>query len=158
MTGFATASTSATIDWRTHFDRLADEADAQRAPGETILLWFAAEHSDFVRFNTGRIRQTGRVLDAILVDDYYVDLTLLRSELKLIQAEGSAAEYAGFQAMLSPDFTIWDPINSIIRVTYDTMRERHMFAHRITRPSVQYYETAESAEGKPRLKYVPNLD
>ncbi|WP_186216130.1 metallopeptidase TldD-related protein [Burkholderia gladioli] len=66
MTGFATASTSATIDWRTHFDRLADEADALRAPGETILLWFAAEHSDFVRFNTGRIRQTGRVLQGKL--------------------------------------------------------------------------------------------
>lgn len=66
MTGFATASTSATIDWRMHFDRLADEADALRAPGETILLWFAAEHSDFVRFNTGRIRQTGRVLQGKL--------------------------------------------------------------------------------------------
>jgi hypothetical protein len=103
-------------------------------------------------------RQTGRVLDALLVDDYHVDLTLLRSELKLIQAEGAATEYEGFQAMLSPDFTIWDPINSIIRVTYDTLRERDMFTHRITYPSVQYYETAESAEGKPRLKYVPNLD
>ena len=87
-------------------------------------------------------RQTGRELDAILVDDYYVDLTLLRSELKLMQM----------------DIPIWDPINSIIRVTYDTMREHHMFTHRITRPVVHYYETAESAEGKPRLKYVPNLD
>ncbi len=112
-------------------------------------------------------RESGRVLDALLLDNYNVDLALLRSELNLIRAEGTE-ENAAFQSMLSPDFSFWDPASSIIRVTYKTMREHGLFTHRIARPSVHFYETAESAGGSPRLvetsaayaqsTYVPNLD
>lgn len=112
-------------------------------------------------------RESGRVLDALLVDSYDVDLVLLRSELNLIKAEGTL-EDASFQAMISPDFVLLDPASSLIRSTYTTMRAHHLFTHRIARPSVQYYETAESAEGTPRLvsispayaqsTYVPDID
>ncbi|PCE30431.1 Zn-dependent protease [Burkholderia ubonensis subsp. mesacidophila] len=66
MTGFDTTTTALTLDWRTHFARLADEAERLKAPGETVLLWFAGETTDFVRFNEGRIRQTGRVVQGKL--------------------------------------------------------------------------------------------
>ena len=112
-------------------------------------------------------RETGRVLDALLLDGFDLDLVLLRSELNLIKAEGTL-EDAAFQAMFSPEFALWDPASSLIRTTYRTMREHSLFTHRIARPSVQYFETAESAEGTPRLiaasaayahrTYVPNLD
>jgi len=112
-------------------------------------------------------QESGRVLDALLLDAYDLDLVLLRSELALIKAEGSL-EDASFHAMLSEEFTLWDPASSLIRTTYNTMREHHLFTHRIARPSVHYFETAESAEGTPRLiatsaayahsTYVPNID
>lgn len=112
-------------------------------------------------------RDTGRVLDALLLDSYNLDLVLLRSELNIIRAEGTE-ENAALQAMLSPDFTLWDPISSLLRTTYSVLREHAMFTHRIARPSVHYYETAESGEGFHRLvetsaayaqsTYVPNLD
>ena len=68
MTGFDTVTTTTTtaLDWRTHFLRIADEAERLKAPGDTVLLWFAGETSDFVRFNEGRIRQTGRVVQGKL--------------------------------------------------------------------------------------------
>ncbi|AOJ72554.1 MULTISPECIES: metallopeptidase TldD-related protein [Burkholderia] len=69
MTDFAKpgrAAPIAPIDWHAHFARLADEAERLKQPGETVLLWFAGETSDFIRFNAGRIRQTGRVLQGKL--------------------------------------------------------------------------------------------
>ena len=61
MTGFDPMARRAGIDWHAHFTRLADEAQRLKAPAETVLLGFSSETSDFVRFNGGRIRQTGRV-------------------------------------------------------------------------------------------------
>ncbi|MGU7774985.1 metallopeptidase TldD-related protein [Burkholderia sp. MR1-5-21] len=61
MTGFDTTAQSGGIDWHAHFTRLADEAERLTTPTETVLLGFSGETSDFVRFNGGRIRQTGRV-------------------------------------------------------------------------------------------------
>ncbi|WP_257757663.1 metallopeptidase TldD-related protein [Burkholderia glumae] len=60
------ARRAGSIDWHGHFMRLADEADARRLADETILLWFAGEQSDFVRFNAARVRQTGRVVQGRL--------------------------------------------------------------------------------------------
>ncbi|KVE29957.1 Zn-dependent protease [Burkholderia singularis] len=62
MTDYLAQGQAAAIDWHAHFAQLADEAERLKQPGETVLLWFAGETSDFVRFNAGRIRQTGRVL------------------------------------------------------------------------------------------------
>lgn len=112
-------------------------------------------------------RSTGRVLDALLIDSYTIDFTLLRSEMNLILHEDTD-ENVAFQAMLAPDFAIWDPASSLVRVTYSTLREHQLFTHRVARPSVHYYETAESGEGTPLLvetsaayaqsTYVPNLN
>ena len=48
-------------DWHRHFSLLADEIDALLADGEVALTSLSAEDSDFVRFNAGKVRQTGRV-------------------------------------------------------------------------------------------------
>ncbi|AJX34808.1 metallopeptidase TldD-related protein [Burkholderia oklahomensis] len=66
MADFTKPGHAAPIDWHAHFARLADEAERLKRPGETVLLWFAGETSDFIRFNAGRIRQTGRVLQGKL--------------------------------------------------------------------------------------------
>ncbi|MCR4843362.1 MAG: hypothetical protein K5843_00035 [Bacteroidales bacterium] len=144
---------------------------AQKGWADTNLSVLAPEPAVDVRTELRSLlrqyRESGRVLDALLVDSYDVDLVLLRSELNLIKAEGTL-EDASFQAMISPDFVLLDPATTLIGATYATMREHHLFTHRIARPSVQYFETAESAEGLPRLisissayaqsTYVPNLD
>lgn len=112
-------------------------------------------------------RETGRALDALLIDRYDVPVAPLESELRLIRQEG-LEEDAAFNAMLSPVFAIWDPGSSLVRYTYNLLREQHLFAHRIARPEVFYYESAESREGTPLLvetsaeyaqrSYVPDFD
>lgn len=61
MTGFDPMAHRAGIDWHAHFTRLADDAQRLTTPTETVLLGFSGETSDFIRFNGGKIRQTGRV-------------------------------------------------------------------------------------------------
>lgn len=112
-------------------------------------------------------RETGRVLDALLIDRYDVSVAPLESELRLIRQEG-LEEDAAFNAMLSPVFAIWDPGSSLVRYTYNLLREQHLFAHHISRPEVFYYESAESREETPLLvetsaeyaqrTYVPDFD
>ena len=114
-----------------------------------------------------QFRNTGRALDALLIDSFTVDTAPLRSELALIR-HGGTAEDAAFKAMLSPDFVMLDPAASLIGTTYRLLRENHLFTHRIARPAVHYYEMAESGEGTPLLvettaayahsTYVPNLN
>lgn len=95
-------------------------------------------------------RETGRALDALLIDSYTVPIAPLESELRLIRQLGREEDSA-FQAMLSPSFTIWDPGSSLVRCTYRLLREKHLFTHRIARPEIFYYESAESREGTPLL-------
>lgn len=111
-------------------------------------------------------RTTGRVLDALLIDNFAIDMAPLQSELALIRKSATLEDEA-FVAMLSPDFRVMEPTSSIIGATYRLLRENHLFTHRIALPVVHYYETAESLEGTPILvettadyalsTYVPNL-
>ena len=49
------------IDWDRHFTALADEIIGLREPGEDILCSLSAEQSDFIRFNSAKVRQIGAV-------------------------------------------------------------------------------------------------
>ncbi|MBB5405646.1 MULTISPECIES: TldD/PmbA family protein [Paraburkholderia] len=49
------------IDWHARFMMLAGAIERLRRPGETVLSSFAGEQSDFIRFNAGKVRQSGRV-------------------------------------------------------------------------------------------------
>lgn len=57
-----------------HFEALASRVMDRLADGEDALLWFHGEQSDFVRFNRGRVRQPGSVMQAEL------QLRLLRGQ------------------------------------------------------------------------------
>ncbi len=67
---------------RDHFAALTDALVARLTGDEILLLSFAGEGSDFVRFNGGRVRQAGRV------DQAELDLDLVRGKR---HARGSVA-------------------------------------------------------------------
>lgn len=114
-----------------------------------------------------RYRETGRVLDALLIDRYGVPVVPLESELRLIRQEG-LDEDAALNAMIAPGFSIWEPGSTLLGYAYRLLRDRHLFAHHISRPEVSYYESVESREGTPILvetsadyaqrTYVPDFD
>ena len=49
------------FDWHPHFLSLVDEIENLRGADETTLCSLAAEQSDFIRFNLGKVRQIGSV-------------------------------------------------------------------------------------------------
>ena len=49
-----------------YFASVAQTVEQKLSNGEIALTLFAAEESDFIRFNAGKVRQTGRVLQAVL--------------------------------------------------------------------------------------------
>jgi predicted Zn-dependent protease len=49
------------FDWQGHFTLLADAIARMQVGSETTLSSFAAEQSDFIRFNSGKVRQIGSV-------------------------------------------------------------------------------------------------
>lgn len=98
-------------------------------------------------------RTTGRKLDVLIVDHYSFDLTYLESELALIRKEGTE-EDSSFDKMLSRDFRILEPQQALIRTTYELLRSRRLFTHRIARPALHYFETEESEQGLPVLVEV----
>lgn len=98
-------------------------------------------------------RATGESLDALLITDYAVNLAPLRSEIALIRAS-SADEDRAFSRMLSQDFVLLDPCQSLIEATYRLLRQENLFTHRIALPAVKYYETAESLTGETVLVEV----
>lgn len=54
-----------------YFNELAAAADRALAPGERHTMWFAAEATDFVRMNRGKVRQPGHVAQR------YLDIRLI---------------------------------------------------------------------------------
>lgn len=77
------SSDVAALGWQRHFALLADEIGRMRRTGETTLVWFSGEHSEFIRFNAGKVRQIGNVSQGTLT-------------LRLI--DGMRQAYASFTA------------------------------------------------------------
>lgn len=148
--------------WQAVFDR--------KGWADASLTVVAPEHALDIRTELRsvlrEIKASGRVLDALLVDDVTIDLAPLQSELARIGLEGTD-EDAAFHAMMAPGFALWNPVDALIKATYENLRAHSLFTHRIARPALHYYETAESAEGTPLLvetsaayaqsTYVPDL-
>ncbi|WP_144143544.1 TldD/PmbA family protein [Paraburkholderia sp. BCC1884] len=61
MSQFISSRAANPVDWQRHFMSLAEAIEAQRQGAETTLSSFAGEQSDFIRFNAGKVRQTGSV-------------------------------------------------------------------------------------------------
>jgi predicted Zn-dependent protease len=52
---------AASLDWNRHFLLLADAVERAQRGAEMTLMSFSAEQSDFIRFNSGKVRQIGQV-------------------------------------------------------------------------------------------------
>lgn len=128
--------------WENAFEQ-ADRPDA-------TLAVFTPEQAMDVRTQLRNIlRQysvNGLPLDALIIDDYHVDLSPLQSELSLIRRCGTEEDTA-FDKMLPASFRFFEPGEALINTTYGILRSENLFAHRIARPVVKYYETAESELG-----------
>lgn len=61
MNPFIASRATTSVDWQQHFTSLANAIESLQQDGETTLSSFAGEQSDFIRFNTGKVRQTGSV-------------------------------------------------------------------------------------------------
>ncbi len=79
-----------------YFQDLAATLDDTIAAGEIYTAWFAAEASDFVRFNRGKVRQPGSVVQR------YLDVDLIRdarhATMRLSLAGNLAADRAALTA------------------------------------------------------------
>ena len=89
----------------------------------------------------------GSPLDALIIDRYGVDMSLIQSELDLIRLSGTE-EDAALYRMLSARFRIYDPAEALIKATYNLLREENLFSHKIAKPVVKYYESEESDSGQ----------
>ncbi|MGF6569649.1 Predicted Zn-dependent protease or its inactivated homolog [Paraburkholderia fungorum] len=61
MSQLISSRAAASVDWQSYFNSLADAIERLQQSGETTLSSFAGEQSDFIRFNAGKVRQTGSV-------------------------------------------------------------------------------------------------
>ncbi|MFM0752100.1 metallopeptidase TldD-related protein [Paraburkholderia strydomiana] len=61
MSDFMSPRAAHAVDWQRHFTSLADAIERLQQRDETTLSSFAGEQSDFIRFNAGKVRQSGTV-------------------------------------------------------------------------------------------------
>ena len=104
--------------------------------------------------------------DALILDVYGIDLDQLQAELVSIRLSNTEEDLA-FGKILPTLFRIYDPAQAVIRSTYDLLRKEDLFAHRIDRPVLKYYESVQSNAGQVVLvettpsnvdsAYVPSL-
>ena len=79
-----------------YFQDLAATLDDTIAAGEIYTAWFAAEASDFVRFNRGKVRQPGSVVQR------YLDVDLIRDARHATMRLSLAGNLAADRAALPP--------------------------------------------------------
>ena len=89
----------------------------------------------------------GSPLDALIIDRYGVDMSLIQSELDLISL-GGTEEDAALYKLLSAHFHVYNPAEALIKATYNLLRDENLFSHRIAKPAVKYYESEESESGQ----------
>jgi predicted Zn-dependent protease len=61
MGEFISSRAATSVDWQRHFTSLAEAIEGLQQGSEITLSSFAGEQSDFIRFNAGKVRQTGSV-------------------------------------------------------------------------------------------------
>lgn len=79
-----------------------------------------------------------RPLDAVLVDDFSLDIDELRlqqAEMVSIMNESSLT----FGRMLSEDFDIYDTFEQAVTSLYAVLRQNNLFTHNISQPEIQYF-------------------
>ena len=92
----------------------------------------------------------GRQLDALLIDDYGVNIASLEAELADIRKEDSFQKLT-YARLLSEDFRFIDVMESLTGRCYDILRKDNLFTHNISYPSLTLYQTVAAPDGTDNL-------
>ena len=92
----------------------------------------------------------GRQLDALLIDDYGVNVAALEAELADIRKEDSFQKLT-YARLLSKDFRFIDVMESLTGRCYDILRKDNLFTHNISYPSLTLYQTVAAPDGTDNL-------
>lgn len=87
-----------------------------------------------------------RQLDALLIDDYGVNIAALQEELADIRKEDSFQKLT-YARLLSEDFRFVDVMETLTGRCYDILRGENLFTHNIFYPSITLYQTVASPDG-----------
>ena len=86
-------------------------------------------------------------LDAVLLDSFTADLEELYAEKEHIHRQITEEDMA-FDRILTPHFRFIEPNACLTDALYRLLREKNLFTHDISYPSVRYYETEENRDGE----------
>lgn len=92
----------------------------------------------------------GRQLDALLIDDYGVNIEALEAELADIRKEDSFQKLT-YARLLSKDFRFIDVMESLTGRCYDILRKENLFTHNISYPYITLYQSAAAPDGSGNL-------
>ena len=92
----------------------------------------------------------GRQLDALLIDDYGVNVAALEAELADIRKEDSFQKLT-YARLLSKDFRFIDVMESLTGRCYDILRKDNLCTHNISYPSLTLYQTVAAPDGTDNL-------
>lgn len=139
-------NTAASGAWEAVFNRFAGADASLEVLFTDQAVDIRTEFRDLLR----QYRSSGKSMDALILDSYSADPSLLESELSIIRLAGIEEDRV-FDNLLSPSFTVIDPLSTLVENTYRLLREEHLFTHRIALPAVKYYETEPAGDGEPIL-------
>ena len=86
-----------------------------------------------------------RPLDAVIVDDFSLDVDALRlqqAEMVSIMNESSLT----FGRMLSEDFEIYDTFEESVKSLYSILRQNNLFSHNISQPQILRFSPVERSD------------
>ncbi len=95
---------------RSFFLQLADDVEGLLEPGETCLIGYSGETSDFVRFNQGKVRQAGQVFQN-------------RARLTLIRDNRHASGESTLAGQLRADGPLLETLVHELRATLEEIPE-----------------------------------
>lgn len=91
-------------------------------------------------------------LDAIMIDDWSVDMEAVNNELEAIR-DFNREDYLLYGKLLSPDFMLFCSSEITMEACYDLLRSLSLFTHRIAPPATAAYvvKSAPDTSDKPFL-------
>ena len=81
-------------------------------------------------------------LQALLIDDFGVNMTELSARLDEIRKEESY-EMMNYSKILAPDFRFIYVMDAVAESCFRLMRQRSLFTHHVAYPSIHFYQTVD---------------
>ena len=124
---------------------------ARKASGSTLTAVTPEPEGDIVKrfysfLDKWKESAAPLPLDAILLDDYGVNIDLLTAEIQKIRRE-ETTEMLRYSKMLSKDLMFVDIVGALTTECYRTLRKTNRFTHNIAYPKAALYQTVSAYEG-----------